>query len=232
MKILVIDTCGATGSVSIADISSGPAAIASVTLPGRSASERLVATIKDLTSRPGFGLESLGAVAVVHAPAHLPVCVSASAPPKACAKRSICRSSPSPGLQSSPASPLRPAAASSPSSMRAAASSTSASTPAASVSGKTRHARPTLYGNRVRRRNRGTNARHLRAQRRTISRRLRASPRRRTHSRRRPAHHPLSSRVQDFDDVATIDANYLRRTDAEIFAKPTAATPSPGTPAR
>jgi tRNA threonylcarbamoyladenosine biosynthesis protein TsaB len=24
-----------------------------------------------------------------------------------------------------------------------------------------------------------------------------------------------------FDDVATVDANYLRRTDAEIFAKPT-----------
>jgi tRNA threonylcarbamoyladenosine biosynthesis protein TsaB len=27
----------------------------------------------------------------------------------------------------------------------------------------------------------------------------------------------------DFDDAATLDANYLRRTDAEIFAK--AATP-------
>jgi tRNA threonylcarbamoyladenosine biosynthesis protein TsaB len=26
--------------------------------------------------------------------------------------------------------------------------------------------------------------------------------------------------AEDFDDVATIDANYLRRTDAEIFAKP------------
>jgi tRNA threonylcarbamoyladenosine biosynthesis protein TsaB len=26
----------------------------------------------------------------------------------------------------------------------------------------------------------------------------------------------------DFDDAATLDANYLRRTDAEIFAKPAA----------
>jgi tRNA threonylcarbamoyladenosine biosynthesis protein TsaB len=26
----------------------------------------------------------------------------------------------------------------------------------------------------------------------------------------------------DFDDAMTLDANYLRRTDAEIFAKPTA----------
>jgi tRNA threonylcarbamoyladenosine biosynthesis protein TsaB len=36
-----------------------------------------------------------------------------------------------------------------------------------------------------------------------------------------------------FDDIATLDANYVRRTDAEIFAKPTAkATPThaPGTP--
>jgi tRNA threonylcarbamoyladenosine biosynthesis protein TsaB len=31
-----------------------------------------------------------------------------------------------------------------------------------------------------------------------------------------------------FDDAATLDANYLRRTDAEIFAKPrSAADPSP-----
>jgi tRNA threonylcarbamoyladenosine biosynthesis protein TsaB len=27
-------------------------------------------------------------------------------------------------------------------------------------------------------------------------------------------------RQQDYDDVATVDANYLRRTDAEIFAMP------------
>jgi hypothetical protein len=35
-----------------------------------------------------------------------------------------------------------------------------------------------------------------------------------------------------FDDVVTIDANYLRRTDAEIFAKPTprAAAQPAGSP--
>jgi tRNA threonylcarbamoyladenosine biosynthesis protein TsaB len=39
----------------------------------------------------------------------------------------------------------------------------------------------------------------------------------------------------EFDDIATLDANYLRRTDAEIFAKPSpkATTQSPiETPAR
>jgi tRNA threonylcarbamoyladenosine biosynthesis protein TsaB len=29
----------------------------------------------------------------------------------------------------------------------------------------------------------------------------------------------------EFDDVATLDANYLRRTDAQIFAKPKGRTP-------
>jgi tRNA threonylcarbamoyladenosine biosynthesis protein TsaB len=40
---------------------------------------------------------------------------------------------------------------------------------------------------------------------------------------------------QDFDDIATLDANYLRRTDAEIFAKPIAAQAAAnqaGTPAQ
>jgi tRNA threonylcarbamoyladenosine biosynthesis protein TsaB len=68
MKILVIDTCGVTGSIALADTGRDPAIVASATLPGRSASERLVATIKDLMARPGGGLESLGAIAVVHGP--------------------------------------------------------------------------------------------------------------------------------------------------------------------
>ncbi len=33
-------------------------------------------------------------------------------------------------------------------------------------------------------------------------------------------------RAGDFDDAATLDANYLRRTDAEIFAKPRPAEPA------
>jgi tRNA threonylcarbamoyladenosine biosynthesis protein TsaB len=46
---------------------------------------------------------------------------------------------------------------------------------------------------------------------------------------------PLALRrihAQDFDDVASIDANYLRRTDAEIFAKPRPALHPIATPAR
>ena len=61
MKILLIDTCGATGSVALAD----GTAITNASLPGRTASERLVATIRELT---GSSLQSLNAIAVVHGP--------------------------------------------------------------------------------------------------------------------------------------------------------------------
>jgi tRNA threonylcarbamoyladenosine biosynthesis protein TsaB len=36
----------------------------------------------------------------------------------------------------------------------------------------------------------------------------------------------------DFDSPATLDANYLRRTDAEIFAKPRPSKPSPASVAQ
>jgi tRNA threonylcarbamoyladenosine biosynthesis protein TsaB len=64
MKILLIDTCGTTGSVALADTAS----IVGASLPGRTASERLVPTIRDLAARAGLSLQSLEAVAVVHGP--------------------------------------------------------------------------------------------------------------------------------------------------------------------
>ncbi len=65
MKILLIDTCGATGSLALAD-SARPPAVA--TLPGRSAAERLVPAIQALAAQAGIALHSLDAVAVVHGP--------------------------------------------------------------------------------------------------------------------------------------------------------------------
>jgi len=65
MTILLIDTCGATGSVAFA----GTAGIvATATLPGRTASERLVPVIRDLAIRAGSTLQSLDAIAVVNGP--------------------------------------------------------------------------------------------------------------------------------------------------------------------
>jgi tRNA threonylcarbamoyladenosine biosynthesis protein TsaB len=65
LNLLLIDTCGATGSLALAD-SARPPAVA--TLPGRSAAERLVPAIHSLVSGSGLNLGQLDAVAVVHGP--------------------------------------------------------------------------------------------------------------------------------------------------------------------
>jgi tRNA threonylcarbamoyladenosine biosynthesis protein TsaB len=65
MKILIIDTCGASGTIALADAT---AVVASASLPGRTASERLVPTIKDLAASVHLELQSLGALVVVHGP--------------------------------------------------------------------------------------------------------------------------------------------------------------------
>jgi tRNA threonylcarbamoyladenosine biosynthesis protein TsaB len=68
MMLLLIDTCGATGSIAVADASASAAILATETLPGRTASERLVPAIKALIERCGTTLQSLSAIAVVHGP--------------------------------------------------------------------------------------------------------------------------------------------------------------------
>lgn len=68
MKILLIDTCGITGTVALANTDANSPIVASTGLPGRTASERLVPTFKDLTVRSGIPLNSLDAIAVVHGP--------------------------------------------------------------------------------------------------------------------------------------------------------------------
>jgi len=68
MKILLIDTCGATGSVAIADTGRDPAVIVSATLPGRTASERLIGAMRELATESEIALHELNAIAVVHGP--------------------------------------------------------------------------------------------------------------------------------------------------------------------
>jgi tRNA threonylcarbamoyladenosine biosynthesis protein TsaB len=68
MKILILDTCGTTASIVFAEVASQPAVIAAASLPGRTASERLVATIRDLAATVVGGLQSLEAIAVVSGP--------------------------------------------------------------------------------------------------------------------------------------------------------------------
>jgi tRNA threonylcarbamoyladenosine biosynthesis protein TsaB len=68
LKILLIDTCGAIGSLALADTARSPAVTASANLPGRSAAERLVPAIHSLAASSGIALQELDAVAVVHGP--------------------------------------------------------------------------------------------------------------------------------------------------------------------
>lgn len=65
MKILLIDTCGATGSIALAGAAPSPVVLS---LPGRSAAERLVPAIHSLVAGLGLNLAELDAVAVVHGP--------------------------------------------------------------------------------------------------------------------------------------------------------------------
>jgi tRNA threonylcarbamoyladenosine biosynthesis protein TsaB len=66
MKILLIDTCGAVGSVALADTKLG--AVMSEEMAGRTASERLVGVVRGLAERSGIALRELGAVVVVSGP--------------------------------------------------------------------------------------------------------------------------------------------------------------------
>jgi tRNA threonylcarbamoyladenosine biosynthesis protein TsaB len=68
MKILLIDTCGEIGSVALADTDAGTGALTAATIAGRSASERLLPSIRELAVARRSPLQSLGAVAVVHGP--------------------------------------------------------------------------------------------------------------------------------------------------------------------
>jgi len=68
MKILLIDTCGEVGSVALADTDEAVPKVVCAALPGRSASERLVGTLRELAASAGIKLASLGSIAVVNGP--------------------------------------------------------------------------------------------------------------------------------------------------------------------
>jgi tRNA threonylcarbamoyladenosine biosynthesis protein TsaB len=68
MRLLLIDTCGSEGSIALADTEKNPAVIASERLPGRSSSERLVPSIRRAMERAGWKLTELGAIVVVSGP--------------------------------------------------------------------------------------------------------------------------------------------------------------------
>jgi tRNA threonylcarbamoyladenosine biosynthesis protein TsaB len=68
MRILLIHTAGSEGSVALADPELAPAIVATEVLPGRTSSERLVPAVRRLMEARGWSLSELAAVVVVHGP--------------------------------------------------------------------------------------------------------------------------------------------------------------------
>jgi universal bacterial protein YeaZ len=68
MRFLLIDTCGSEGSVALADTAFADAVVAVEMLPGRTASERLVPAVRRVMEACGWRLGDLTAVVVVHGP--------------------------------------------------------------------------------------------------------------------------------------------------------------------
>lgn len=68
MRFLLMDTCGTEGSIALADTELSEAIAAIEVLPGRTASERLVPAVRRLLETSGWRLGDLAAVVVVHGP--------------------------------------------------------------------------------------------------------------------------------------------------------------------
>jgi tRNA threonylcarbamoyladenosine biosynthesis protein TsaB len=68
MRFLMIHTAGGEGSVALADSEMTPAIVATEVLPGRSSSELLVPTVRRLMAASGWLSSELAAVVVVHGP--------------------------------------------------------------------------------------------------------------------------------------------------------------------
>jgi len=68
MRILLMHTSGGEGSVALADTALAAAIVAREMLPGRSSSERLVPAVKRLMEASGWVLRELAAIVVVHGP--------------------------------------------------------------------------------------------------------------------------------------------------------------------
>src|ERR1700712_3943639 len=68
MRLLLIDTCGATGTVALADTALSIPIAATEILPGRSASEQLIPVIRTLLEAQGWKVNELTAMVVVNGP--------------------------------------------------------------------------------------------------------------------------------------------------------------------
>jgi tRNA threonylcarbamoyladenosine biosynthesis protein TsaB len=218
MRLLLIDTCGSEGGVVLADTELGQAIVGTEVLPGRTSSERLVPAVRRVMESAGWRLRELAAIVVVHGPGSFTgVRVGLSA-----AK----------GLSEAGGVPL--IAVSRLALLAAAAGEEAATVHAVLDAGRGEF----YYGEYVGHRRvrealltgeevavAGAGGMVVVCEAKAVEALAALHPR----GVREPSAGdalPFALEriaVGDFDDAATLDANYLRRTDAEIFAKPTPA---------
>jgi tRNA threonylcarbamoyladenosine biosynthesis protein TsaB len=216
MRFLLIDTCGAEGSVALADISLSNAIVAEETLPGRSASERLLPVVKQLLGAAGWRLRDLTAIVVVHGPGSFTgVRVGLSA-----AK----------GLSEAGGVPL--IAVSRLGLLASAAQQSDGEVCAVLDAGRGEFYCGVYVGRRCVREALLTGEEIAAAAAKSIAVVVCEAKVAEALAEMKPlvVGEPLAAdalsfavervEAEAFDDVAAIDANYLRRTDAEIFAKP------------
>ena len=241
MKLLLIDTCGAAGSVALADTEGSPAILATETLPGRTASERLVPAIKSLIEGCRTSLQSLRAIAVVHGPGSFTgVRVGLSA------AKGLCQALDIPIIAISRLAVLAGIAPSVPDSP-----SPDALTPLCIHALLDAGRGEFYYGEysqdiclhealltrdevvtAVHQSRQAGAAMVVSCEPAVAASLAELTPQLVPEPTAADALHLASQRIQrnQFDDIAVLDANYVRRTEAEIFAKPYArTTPVPGT---
>ncbi len=68
MRLLLLNTCGTEGSAALADTALPQSIVAAETLPGRGSSEQLLPVLHRLFNAAGWSRGELGAVVVVHGP--------------------------------------------------------------------------------------------------------------------------------------------------------------------
>ncbi len=213
MKLLLLDTCGTEGSVALAE---GGAVVSSESLPGRTASERLVPVVREMMRAARWTLKELAAIVVVSGPGSftgvriglsaakglseaggvgviavsrlaLLAAAAREASGKVCAVLDAGRGEFYCGMYAG-RQRVREALLSGEEVVAAAAAATVVMVCESRVAELLSALRPRLVAEPV-----AGDALPIALER---------------------------VAATDFDDVATLDANYLRRTDAEIFAKP------------
>jgi tRNA threonylcarbamoyladenosine biosynthesis protein TsaB len=219
MRLLLIDTCGGEGSVALADGESEPGVVASEVLPGRSASERLVPVIRQLMKIEGWGLKDLAAIGVVHGPGSFTgVRVGLSA------AKGLSEAGNIPMVAISRLALLAAAAGETAGSVCAVLDAGRGEFYCGIYAGRRRISEALLTAQEVA--VSAENAAMLIACEERVAEALGSlGPRLVDEPRAADALVLVRERVAagEFDDAAAIDANYMRRTDLEIFAKQAAS---------